>query len=118
MVADEAAKHDLADYGGGPLAVEAFNTRITAYNAIQNAPRDAVVAVSGLTTALAEQFVLGDKIVKQRLDKLMEQFRESQPQFFAEYKSARSIVDRGGGQTASPTPVPAASKTTPAPAVA
>lgn len=118
MVAEEAAKHDLADYGAGPLALEAFNAKITAYNAIQNAPREAVVAVTGLTKALAEQFVLGDKIVKERLDKLMEQFREPQPQFFAEYKSARSIVDRGGAQGAGTTPAPATSKTPPAPAVA
>jgi hypothetical protein len=98
MVADEAAKHDLKEFGAGPLVLEAFNAKIEAYNAIMNAPREAVVATVGLTTALEQQFTLGDKILKERLDKLMEQFRESQPQFFAEYKSARSIVDRGGGQ--------------------
>jgi hypothetical protein len=102
LVADEAAKHDLTEFGAGPLALEAFNAKITAYHAIMNAPREAVVATSGLTTALEQQFALGDKILKERLDKLMEQFRESQPQFFAEYRGARTIVDRGGSQQGTP----------------
>jgi hypothetical protein len=63
-----------------------------------NAPREAVVATSGLTTALEQQFTLWDKILKE----LMEQFRESQPQFFTEYRGARTIMDRGGSQHGTP----------------
>lgn len=117
-VATEAAKHDLGEFGAGPLALEAFNAKIAAFDAIADAPRQATIATSAVTKALDEQFRLADRIVKERMDKLMEQFRESQAQFFNEYKAARIIVDRGGGQSASATPAPAAPKSTPAPAPA
>ena len=46
-----------------------------------------------------------------RLDKQMTKFKKSHPEFYAGYRSARVIVDRGGsggGAPTPPTPPPAA----------
>ena len=113
MVAEEAGKHDLSEHGVGPLVIDGLRTKIAAYDAIVSAPRDAQIKTKGLTQALAEQFKLGDKILSERLDKLMEQFREPQPQFYRDYHNARTIVDRGGSQSGPSANPPSSKPATP-----
>ena len=47
-------------------------------------------------------------IQKERIDGLMEQFSDSNPTFYTEYKSARKLVDNksGGKDEAPPAPPP------------
>jgi hypothetical protein len=107
----------LGEFGVGPLALETLQTRIDAYDAVVGAPRDAQVKTKTVTEAIKEQFALGDAILKERLDKLIEQFRDAHPGFYSDYQNARAILDRGGrsgsgqsgdaGGQASSTPPPA-----------
>jgi hypothetical protein len=43
-------------------------------------------------------------ILRNRLDKQMTKFKKTNPEFFAGYRSARVIVDRGGSAGGSPPP--------------
>jgi hypothetical protein len=42
--------------------------------------------------------------VERQIDRLMERFKASNPDFYSAYQVARVIVDAGGGSGAPPTP--------------
>jgi len=71
-------------------------------------PRVAQVAKSTATDMLAAEFTRADMILNDRIDGLVEQFKDSGTTFYSDYKKARRIVDTGGGSQppAPPTPPP------------
>jgi len=58
-------------------------------------PRQAITNRVKATKYLKEYFKQTDKILKERLDKMMDYFREKSPDFWHQYKSARKIIDLG-----------------------
>ena len=54
---------------------------------------------------LDTEFARADMILNDRIDGLMEQFKDSGTTFYSDYKKARRIVDTGG-PSAPPTPPP------------
>jgi hypothetical protein len=63
------------------------------------------VKKSTATDMLETEFARVDMILDDRVDGLMEQFKDSGTTFYSDYKKARRIVDTGGcSQPPSPPP--------------
>lgn len=60
------------------------------------------------TTLLAQEFTRADVILNERLDGLIRQFNETNPDFVMAYKNARKITDTGSkpNSPAAPTTPP------------
>jgi hypothetical protein len=105
--------HDLANTNIAALApvgitaatLTALQTRIGAYIAVIGSPRVARAKISTATEMLDAEFARADMILTDRIDGLMEQFKDSGTSFYADYKNARRIVDTGS-QGAPPAPPP------------
>jgi hypothetical protein len=63
------------------------------------------VKISTATELLETEFARADMILNDRIDGLMEQFKDSGTTFYADYKNARRIVDTGS-QPEPPAPPP------------
>jgi hypothetical protein len=83
----------LADYGVTQSKLNAFDKKIEAFRKAHPAPRQRVNASSAATKQLSELFPQLTALLRDRVDRLMVQFKESAPDFFNEYQSARVIVD-------------------------
>ena len=98
----------LADYGTTAATLSALATRISAFTLASPSTRTAQTQVSTATDLLADEIKRAEVIQKERLDGLMEQFSDTNPTFYGEYKSARILVNaKGGGKAeepAKPTP--------------
>jgi hypothetical protein len=70
-------------------------------------PRQLRTKISGATGQLPGLITAADRIAERQLDKLMEKFKTTQPDFYAAYQVARVIVSQGGGSSAAPIPTPA-----------
>jgi hypothetical protein len=107
----------VSDYLIPETDFTALENAITALGGVKDAPRLAITAQRTATLSLpaAIDYVRG--ILRNEADKMMEIFRDSQPDFYVSYFTARVIVDRSatrnaktqGAITATPatTPVPA-----------
>jgi hypothetical protein len=100
----------LADYGITQAKLTAFKKKIDAFEASLAKPRQQIATSSAATQTLLAQFTDADTILNKRLDKLVYQFKETAPDFFNAYQTARSIVDLRGTHKTNDTPTP-----TPAP---
>jgi hypothetical protein len=81
-----------------------FNSKIGAFDALIAAPRLAKTGTSAATNLLPDKIDAGDRICERQLDKLMERYKDSNPDFYGAYQVARIIVDTGGGSGTPPTP--------------
>ncbi len=85
----------LGDYGVVAGDLSDLQTLIDDYVAIIPKPRTATSSKKTATEDLDLHFRKADGILKNRLDKLSEQFRTSDPEFFTTFHNARIIVDSG-----------------------
>lgn len=101
----------LADYGLTAEKLATFDDQIEAYAAISEAPRAAIAGRKTITAQIAEKFEKSDELLKDVLDRLLQQFKASDATFYSDYMNARTIVDRPGGLGGDEeaTPAPAAS---------
>ena len=76
------------------------------FDAIKNQPRTAIAGRAGETATLPDQIAAATNLLRDRLDKQMTKFRQTNPEFYAGYQSARVVVNRGGSAPAKP-PAPA-----------
>ena len=83
----------LADYGIDAAQLAALQTAITDYSSKTMQPRTAISGRKTVGTNLAALFKDSDDILKNQLDKLIEQFRAAHPDFVQTYESARLIID-------------------------
>ena len=97
---------DLADYGITAAKLTALKKKIDAFETSLSKPRQQVATSSAATVELAEKFSEADTVLNKCLDKLVYQFKDSAPDFFNEYQSARSIVNIRGGRKTNDTPTP------------
>ena len=95
----------LADYGITAATLSGLQTRIDAYRLAVANPQTAKAQRHTYTTLLADEFRRADSILQDRLDGLVEQFKESGTTFYADYQNARRIVHTGS--TAAPAAPPA-----------
>lgn len=94
---DLAAQHlaQLADYGITAATLTGFQTRIDTYILAINKPLTARHERSTATTLLDREIRRGDSIVNDRIDGLVEQFKDSGTTFYLDYQNARKSVNTG-----------------------
>jgi hypothetical protein len=71
----------------------ALSNAITAFTGAQTMPRQGLATSAAATAELVTLFTELDEVLTEQLDPLMAKFRLTQPAFFAEYRTARVIVD-------------------------
>jgi len=94
----------LAPSGVTEATMTAFQTRIDAYRLSIAGPSVARSNKKSQTELLDTELKRANMICKERLDGLMEQFRESNPDFYAAYHAARNIIDAGHRKKTPATP--------------
>ena len=85
----------LGDHGVTQPKLTAFNQAIKTYDTLRSTPRQAKAAQSAATKQLARAFPKVERILAGRIDRLMVQFKSSNPEFYDKYQTARSIVSAG-----------------------
>jgi hypothetical protein len=83
----------LADYGVTTAKLAALQADIDAYTAQIAKPRSAIVDRKTTKAGLKEKFSRADAVLKEQMDRLIDDFAEDHPEFVAQYKNARIIVD-------------------------
>lgn len=87
----------LTDYGIDSAMLDNFHARIADFSGIMSMPRIAISTVKASTTEIGRLFADADLILRRKLDKLMIQFKMSNPAFYNTYLNARQIIDLGKG---------------------
>ena len=99
---------DRCSVNAGKLS--ALNKPVANDPTAQSKARNRIESGRAATKQLPGLFRRADSMLKRRLDKMVVQFKTSQPDFFNEYKTARVIVDLPGGRAAKKAKAEAASK--------
>jgi hypothetical protein len=89
----------------------ALDKKITAFEKLASKPRQNVAKKAAANKALPRLMKQGRNILKRRIDRLMVQFKSSAPEFYAEYKTARKIVNAPATQNGEATNIVAANST-------
>ena len=76
----------------------ALGKKIEAFKKVQTRPRQGVAKKAAANKALPRLFLQARNILTRRVDRLMVQFKASAPEFFAEFETARKIVNQPGSQ--------------------
>ena len=84
----------------------ALNNALAAFAEVQTKPRQGQAASASATSDLVTRFEELDEVLNERLDPLLAKFRFTQPAFFAEYETARTIVDSAASRGTEPVPAP------------
>lgn len=102
LIHDEANNvvANLGDYGITVAELADLQGKIDDYEAIVAGPRNAITDRSTATAELENLFKSGDDVLDNKLDKLMTQFKQTDPGFFTQYFNSRKIVDSGRRGTA------------------
>jgi hypothetical protein len=88
---------NLGDYGVTTEKLTVFETMIANWHVASQSPRVAIVERKAATKAIPVLLRKMDRILKDRMDKLMVLFRESEPTFYNTYLEARKVVKAGHG---------------------
>lgn len=97
----------LAPSGLTDATLTALSTRVNVYKLATPSTRAAEAHGSTLTENLEAELKRADMIQRERLDGLMEQFSDTQPTFYGDYKNARKLVNaRGPGKAEPENPTP------------
>lgn len=104
MIADllNANIDGLEDFFFLPPAAVAYENLVTSFSARANDPRAEISKRSGATRSVPAILRKAFKVLRYRMDGGMMQYKDSHPEFFLAYKSARKIVDRGIRHTEKP----------------
>ena len=85
----------LADYGLVAADLTDLQSKIDSYMDIIPKPRTAISNKKTATSDLTIHFTEADSLLNDMLDKLMEQYKTSDAEFYITYFNARLIVDLG-----------------------
>jgi hypothetical protein len=83
----------LADYGITPAMITSLQTRITNFNGALGTREESVALRVAAGAEVESFFKDADNVLLNQMDTIMEVFRESDTQFYNEYKNARVIRD-------------------------
>ena len=97
IIAKEASvvMDQLADHGVVQKDLDGFMTLVNDFKIMITKPREVIVEKSSVTIDIADLFSTGDKILKEKMDKLINKYKPSDPSFYQEYWNAR-IIEGGG----------------------
>ncbi len=87
----------LADYGIDAADLLELQGLINDWSTKSQAPRVAISERKAATASIPTLFKQADSILTKQIDKLMENFITSEPEFYATYHNARRIVNAGHG---------------------
>jgi len=104
----------LAPYGVTEETLASLRVRIEAATAGIHLPRTAVTSRRAATQRLVALFREVDGLFKDGIDRLVLRLRKSQPQFYADYRAARQLVDWRGKRPAAEDPSSTPPQETPA----
>ena len=85
----------LADFGITAEKLTTFDGEIADFADALSKPREAITRRSEATSRLVELFFEADNILKEQMDPLMEMYKDSNRDFYNQYKAARMIIDLG-----------------------
>jgi hypothetical protein len=88
----------LSDYNITQAKLTALTKKIAAFEKQVPKPRQGVAKKAAANKAARRFLKQGRDLLNRRIDKLMVQFRETQPELYAEYRTARKIVNSPGAQ--------------------
>ena len=91
----DANAAQLTGYGITAPMIAALDTKLTAFNASMGARETGADISTAAFGQLELKFKEADALLKEQMDKIMEVFRNSDPQFYNEYKNSREIADLG-----------------------
>ena len=83
----------LADYNLTQAKVTALSKKIEAFDTLSTQPRQRVAKKAAANQALPRLLNQGRNLLTRRMDRLMVPFRTTEPELYAEYQTARKIVD-------------------------
>ena len=75
--------------------LDTLETQLTAFGGIAAKPRQAKAGTKSATNQLPAALLANDRTLERQLDKLMEKYRVTNPDFYQAYQVARIIVDIG-----------------------
>ena len=84
---------ELADYGFQPEMLTQANELFVQFKEAVPTVRDVQVGKTVATDRLEELISENQHLLDERADRLIRQFRDSQPEFYNEYQKARIIID-------------------------
>ncbi|PCH95983.1 MAG: hypothetical protein COB85_04090 [Bacteroidetes bacterium] len=101
LIHDEAkiVVADLVDYGIKTADLADLLSKLSDYELLVAGPRNAITDRSTATGELDDLLKEGDDILKNKMDKLMNQFAGGDPEFVTQYTSMRKLVGMGGSGT-------------------
>lgn len=97
IVLEEATKissEDLANEGISAEELTAYKELINYFSSIKSSKKEAVIDRSGTTEKLSNLFNEAGALIKNKLDRLANQFKRKDPEFYLKYKAARAIQYR------------------------
>jgi hypothetical protein len=118
----DAGTASLAAMAAGKSLAQAdlddLKEKIADFRTLLTRPRQIRSTIKGATDQLPDLITAADRILERQIDRLMERFKATSPDFYAAYQVARVIVDTGGGSSSvtPPAPAPATTTTTTTPA--
>ena len=88
---------DLAEQGVTAAKLKSLQTKIDDYTACLQRPRQIISEVKTATAQLEAEIETADQLLADGLDRLVLQFKDSEPEFYNNYLNARVIVDNASG---------------------
>lgn len=88
---------DLAEQGVTAAKLKGLQTKIDGYVACLQRPRQIISEGKTATAQLEAEIETADRLLTDGLDKLVLQFKDSEPEFYNNYTNARVIVDNASG---------------------
>lgn len=85
----------LASYGVDAGSLSDFEAKLAAFAAMIPSTRTAITERKGATDDISKLLKRSAAVLKNKIDKLMEQFKSASPEFYRQYHDARMIVDIG-----------------------
>lgn len=94
-IIDVAVEHvaSLADHGVTQAKINSLKQRLKTYDQLRVLPRQAQAAAAAATKQLARLFPKATRLLDRRVDRLVWQFRATEPEFYDKYQTARALVN-------------------------
>ena len=83
----------LGNFGVSQAKLTLFKQRLKTYDGLRVMPRQAQGAAAAAKRQLEQLLPEADQLLVNRMDRLVWQFRESEPEFYEKYQVARTIVN-------------------------
>ena len=92
----------LADFGMTPAMLTEYSANVDAVEADLNIPKAAIDQKHFNTSSLEAELEASEVVLNRAVEKLMPQFKKSQPEFFSEFNSANTDTILGSHKTRNP----------------